>query len=88
MDAFDISGGDDLLGERPPADAGFDSFIFEDPSFIEDELQNISEEPDVCQPAGHVIMVSNALMVIQTMHSVFTASLIAICPRKSKGRCL
>lgn len=49
---------DDLMRERPPQDAGFDSFLFEDPSFIEDELQNISQEPDVCQPSGHIIMVS------------------------------
>lgn len=49
---------DDILGhERPPKD-GFDSFIYEDPEYFEDEMQDVSEQPDVCQPAGHFLMVS------------------------------
>lgn len=57
MDRFNFSGDDDLFGERPPEGA-FDSFVFDEPSFYEDELQNIADEPDVCQPPGHEILVS------------------------------
>lgn len=47
----------DLSGEMPPTE-GFDSFIYDEPSFIEDELQNVSETPNDFQPPGHCIMVS------------------------------
>lgn len=53
MDALNFNE-DDLSKERSAAGGGADE---DEDEYLEDELQQISEKPDACQPPGHVIMV-------------------------------
>lgn len=82
MDSFD----DDLelCGEQPPE--GFDSFVYDEPSFIEDELHYISDLPDGEQPPGHSVMVSKIIVSYLFSHILFVARIVEIRSRKSQRR--